>query len=123
MSCAQRNGRTSTDHHGEYLATATAALTPRGRQRVDELLDELVEAGANHGSVVRFARLRETEAHAGQSDAGSGSEPGDGLSPEELDVLTVGFTTIRDQEPLDDVANWANAVLLLLRDERERPRE
>jgi hypothetical protein len=26
--------------------------------------------------------------------------------------------TIRDQEPLDDVADWANAVLALLADER-----
>jgi hypothetical protein len=40
------------------------------------------------------------------------------LSEEELDILTVGFMTIRDQEPLDDVANWANAVLALLADER-----
>ena len=28
----------------------------------------------------------------------------------ELEVLTAGFMTIRDQEPLDDVADWANAV-------------
>ena len=28
-----------------------------------------------------------------------------------------GFTTIRDQEPLDDVGDWANAVLALLEDE------
>jgi hypothetical protein len=40
------------------------------------------------------------------------------LSEEELDILTVGFMTIRDQEPLDDVANWANAVLALLADAR-----
>jgi len=40
------------------------------------------------------------------------------LSKDELDVLTTGFMTIRDQEQLDDVADWANAVLALLRDER-----
>ena len=40
------------------------------------------------------------------------------LSDEELDILTVGVMTIRDQERLDDVANWANAVLALLADER-----
>ena len=37
---------------------------------------------------------------------------------DELDILIAGFMTIRDQEPLDDVANWANAVLALLKDER-----
>jgi hypothetical protein len=31
--------------------------------------------------------------------------------------LTAGFRTIRDQEPLDDVADWANAVVALLEDE------
>jgi hypothetical protein len=40
------------------------------------------------------------------------------LTDEELDVVTAGFMRIRDQEPLDDVADWANAVLALLRDER-----
>jgi hypothetical protein len=28
-----------------------------------------------------------------------------------------GFITIRDQEPLNDVGDWANAVLTLLEDE------
>jgi hypothetical protein len=41
------------------------------------------------------------------------------LTEQELDGLTAGFMTIRDQEPLDDVANWANAVLALLEDEAE----
>jgi len=31
--------------------------------------------------------------------------------------LATGFTTIRDQESLDDVADWANAVLALREDE------
>jgi hypothetical protein len=47
------------------------------------------------------------------------------LSEQELGVLTAGFTTIRDQEPLDDVADWANAVLALLKDDqpsRDKPR-
>jgi hypothetical protein len=34
--------------------------------------------------------------------------------------LTAGFRTIRDQEPLDDVSDWANAVVALLEDEAER---
>jgi hypothetical protein len=72
--------------------------------------------------VLRFARVREAEADAGHTGVGSGSEPGDGLSPRELDVLIVGFKRIRDQEPLDDVGNWANAVIALLEDERERRR-
>ena len=38
---------------------------------------------------------------------------------QELDSLMAGFMTIRDQEHLDDVANWANAVLALLEDEAE----
>jgi hypothetical protein len=106
-----------SDHHSRYLAAATEALTPEGRKRVDEILEELVQAGGNHEAVLRFARVRESEADAGHS--GSGPEPGDSLSREELDVLTVGFKRIRDQERLDDVANWANAVLALLQDERE----
>ena len=43
------------------------------------------------------------------------------LTTQELDGLTVGFMTIRDQEPLEDVANWANAVLALLKDEGGAP--
>jgi hypothetical protein len=39
------------------------------------------------------------------------------LTEQEFDALTAGFITIRDQEPLDDVADWANAVLALLDDE------
>ena len=43
------------------------------------------------------------------------------LEKRELEVLTVGFMAIRDDEPLDDVANWANAVLALLEDEQAIP--
>jgi hypothetical protein len=43
------------------------------------------------------------------------------LSGEELDRLLGGFMTIRDQEPLDDVGDWANAVIALLEDEIRRP--
>ena len=35
-------------------------------------------------------------------------------------MLLAGFRTIRDQEPLDDVADWANAVVALLEDEAGR---
>ncbi|HYK06253.1 MAG TPA: hypothetical protein VEW11_00655 [Gaiellaceae bacterium] len=108
---------TRADHHSEYLARAVAALTPEGRRRVDELLDELAVAGRGREWVVRFAIAREAEVDAGQTGAPA-DEPGTRLSAQETDVLTAGFMTIRDQEPLDDVADWANAVLALLADER-----
>ena len=108
----------AADHHSMYLAKAVAALTPEGRKRVDELLDQLAVAGRSHEWVVRFAMAREAEADAGQTDASAGEEPADRLSEEELEIVTAGFMTIRDQEPLDDVADWANAVLALLADER-----
>jgi hypothetical protein len=61
---------------------------------------------------------REAEVEAGRTDASQADEPNDRLNKEEIDGLTTGFMTIRDQEPLDDVADWANAVLALLADER-----
>ena len=106
------------DHHSEYLAKAVAALTPEGRKRVDELLDELAVAGRSREWVVRFAMAREAEVDAGRTDTPQADEPGERLSQEELDRLTTGFMRIRDQEPLDDVGDWANAVLALLADER-----
>ena len=106
------------DHHSKYLAEAVAALTPAGRKRVDELLEQLAVAGRSREWVVRFALAREAEVNAGRTDTSADDEPAESLSKEELDVLTSGFMTIRDQEPLDDVANWANAVLALLADER-----
>lgn len=109
----------TTDHHSEYLAKAVAALTPEGRERVDELLDQLAIAGRSREWVVRFAMAREAEVDAGRTDTSPADEPGERLNEEELDSLTAGFMTIRDQEPLDDVNNWANAVLALLADERE----
>ena len=33
-----------------------------------------------------------------------------------MNALLGGFIRIRDQEPLDDVADWANAVVALLED-------
>jgi hypothetical protein len=107
------------DHHSEYLARAVAALTPEGRRRVDELLDELATAGRSREWVVRFALAREAEVDAGRTDTPQADQLGERLNEEELDGLTAGFMTIRDQEPLDDVADWANAVLALLADERE----
>ena len=49
--------------------------------------------------------------------ASAGVSPGRALSRQELNILIPGFRTIRDQEPLDDVADWANAVVALLEDE------
>jgi hypothetical protein len=108
------------DHHSTYLARAVAALTPEGRKRVDELLDQLAVAGRSREWVVRFALAREAEVDAGRTDESADEELGERLSEEELDVLTAGFMAIRDQEQLDDVADWANAVLALLADERAR---
>jgi hypothetical protein len=110
----------STDHHSDYMARALAALTPEGRARVDELLDELAEAVGGRQWLARFASVRRTEADLGHTDPGAGPEPGDMLSKEELDGLMTGFTVIRDQEPLDDVGDWANAVIMLLEDEAAR---
>ena len=45
----------TADHHSKYLARAVAALTPEGRRRVDELLDQLAVAGRSREWVVRFA--------------------------------------------------------------------
>jgi hypothetical protein len=104
------------DHHSEYLAKAIAALTPEGRARVDELLDQLAQAGAGRRWVVQFARVREAEADTGDPSS-EAADPGEMLSERERDELITGFTTIRDEEPLDDVADWANAVVALLEDE------
>ena len=106
--------------HREYLARAVAALTPAGHSRVDELLEQLAALVADHESLVRFAKARETEADLGRTDIAT--EPGPRLTDQELDGLIVGFMNIRDQEHLDDVADWANAVLALLQDERRERR-
>ena len=102
-----------TDHHSEYIARAVAALTPEGRARVDELLDELGRAAGGRERLVRFARQRRAEADAGRTEPNVDDE----LNRQELDALRVGFMAIRDGERLDDVADWANAVLALLQDE------
>jgi hypothetical protein len=103
------------DHHSAYLVQAVAGLTAEGRERVDELLDQLVASAGGHPSVVRFAEARRAEADTSRVEP---TDPGPPLAKRELEVLTVGFMTIRDDESLDDVANWANAVLALLKDER-----
>ena len=107
------------DHHSAYLARAVAALTPEGHERVDELLDQLAEAVGEREWLLRFAKARETEADAGHLDAAIDTEPARMLSREELRALSQGFKTIRDQEPRDDVADWANAVVALLEDEAD----
>jgi hypothetical protein len=107
----------STDHHSEYLTRAVAALTPAGHARVNELLEELARSAEGDAWVVQFARARQAEADLGRAGVLPTDEPRGVLSRRELDGLLTGFTTIRDQEPLDEVADWANAVLLLLEDE------
>lgn len=103
------------DHHSEYLARAVEALTPEGRARVDELLDELAEAAGGRERLVRFAGVRRSEADTARVEVGP-----DELTGQELDALRAGFMAIRDGERLDDVADWANAVLALLEDDRHR---
>ena len=66
---------------------------------------------------MRFAKSRQAEADTGRTAGAGDPEPARMLAREEFDALYTGFTTIRDQEPLDDVAAWANAVLQLLEDE------
>ena len=109
-----------TDHHSEYLARAIDALTPEGHKRVDELLDQLAQVVGDHKAVARFAAARKAEVDARQREAPAGVGPGRALSRQELNILIPGFRTIRDQEPLDDVADWANAVVALLEDEDRR---
>ena len=107
------------DHHTEYLAQTVAALTPEGHRRADELLEQLSKAAGNHEWLVRFAKALEHEADSGTVDT-SPDEPVLKLTDAELDGLTSGFMTIRDTERLDDVADWANAVIALITDERDR---
>jgi hypothetical protein len=104
-----------SDHHSAYIARAVAALTPQGHARVDELLEQLAQAAGAREWLVRFAKAREQEAEG----AAIADDPARRLSTEELRALTIGFRTIRDEEPLDDVTDWANAVLALLEDERD----
>ena len=109
----------TTDHHSAYLARAVAALTPEGRQRVDDLLDQLAGAAGGRERLARFAHDRRAEADLGRVTEGTG-DPEPLLTADEIQALTVGFRTIRDEEPRDDVADWANAVLALLDDEAAR---
>ena len=102
----------SSDHHSAYLARAVEALAPEGRARVDELLVQLAEAARADERVVEFAAARQAEVAAGRVDP----ELPNGLTEQELDVLLGGFLRIRDQEPRDDVSDWANAVVALLED-------
>ena len=110
----------TSDHHSAYLAKALAALTPAGHERVDELLDQLAQVVGGRDRLARFARARRDEADAGRADAGASGDAAAALTRGELQGLVLGFRTIRDEEPLDDVADWANAVLALLEDEAGR---
>ena len=103
------------DHHSEYLARAVAALTPEGHRRVDELLDQLAGLVGDRAWLAAFAKARRGEADSGELVAPA-AEPAEKLSPGELDRLISGFEEIRDQEPRDDVGDWANAVVQLLED-------
>ena len=100
------------DHHSVYLAQAIARLTPEGHARVDELLDELAAAVGNRTWLVNWAKARRAEADHTEAPA----DPGVVYTAEERQVLLSGFKRIRDQEPADDVSDWANAVIALLQD-------
>lgn len=110
----------TTDHHSAYLAKALDALTPEGHKRVDELLDQLAEVVGDHAAVARFAAARRAEADVGRMENSGGVSPERALTRQELDILIPGFRAIRDQEPRDDVADWANAVVALLEDDAHR---
>jgi hypothetical protein len=110
----------TSDHHSAYLARAVEALSPEGRRRVDELLDQLAGAAGGRERLLRFAGARRAEADAGDLAADPAGNPEPALAPDEIRALTVGFRTIRDEESRDDVADWANAVLALLDDEAAR---
>ena len=105
------------DHHSVYLAQAVANLEPEGRRRVDQLLEELVQTAPGRQWIRRFAEAREAEVDQDRTDLFPGPDPGAELSKDELDELITGFTVIRDQEPRDDVTDWANAVIQLLEDD------
>jgi hypothetical protein len=103
------------------VARAVAALTPEGHRRVDDLLEQLAAIVPGHPWLVAFAMAREAEADSGHPADGAG-DPVHRLTDEELERLASGFMTIRDEEPADDVGDWANAVIALLEDEiRSRP--
>ena len=104
----------SEDHHSVYLERAVSALTPAGRARVDELLEQLAEAVGGREELVRFALARKAEADRGSTDETTAVPAG--LAEQDVNALLQGFIRIRDQEPLDDVGDWANAVVALLED-------
>ena len=107
------NGLTDPgDHHSAYLAKALAGLTPDGRKRANELLAQLAEAAAGDAPVVRFAAVRRAEIDAGRPLPATGGAPG----AADVEHLLAGFIAIRDAEPLDEVGDWANAVVALLED-------
>jgi hypothetical protein len=110
----------TADHHSAYLAKAIASLTPEGHRRVDELLEQLAELAGGHDAVAQFATTRKAEAVLGPTDSAEPGVPRRMLTRDELGVLIAGFRRIRDQETLDDVADWANAVVALLEDEAGR---
>jgi hypothetical protein len=110
----------TTDHHSAYLAKAIDGLTPEGHKRVDELPDQLAEVVGDPEAVLRFPAARKAEADAGRIEASVSVTTGRALSAQELNILIPGFRTIRNQEPLDDVADWPNAVAALLEDEARR---
>ena len=111
------------DHHSVYLTEALAALTPDDHCRVDELLEQLSAAVTNREWLIRFAGARRKEAATGRVDPAQDAALDAMLSASEIDALYTGFATIRDTDQLDDVSNWANAVLALLQDAAlNRPR-
>src|SRR3954453_16989191 len=103
------------DHHTAYLAQTLAALTPEGHARADELLDQLAAAAGGRERLRRFAKQRRSEVDAGHAD--QDAEAADALGMPELEALFGGFATLPGQEPREDVAAWANAVVQLIEDE------
>jgi len=78
----------SDDHHSAYLARAVAALTPAGKSRIDELLEQLVTAVGGREQVTRFATALKTDVDLGRTTGGSAPE--EGLSRQDVDDLLPG---------------------------------
>ena len=124
---------TPCDHYAERRPCRRPTTTPRIWQRRSprsrprgivgstSFWNSSPRPAGSRGAVVLFATAREAEADLGlKVGRRRDAVQTHALPREELDVLLAGFRTIRDQETLDDVADWANAVVALLEDEAAR---
>ena len=88
--------------------------TGRARSGSTSSWTQLAEAVGGREPLTRFATARKAEVDAGSTGGATAPEPG--LTEQDANALLAGFIRIRDDEHLDDVADWANAVVALLED-------